>query len=313
MKKEYLLISFLAIAAIITITLQISISDTQLTQRETTLFNVLQFIFSVAFAWLLSKNTSKEEFEKQQRSFAVSAFRRIKEIETQTTRLINKIQTSMKGDDDDYYHALDLARELAISIRETTLSSKLDWADIIGDQIETLERIENIQDTSGIEKSGSDENDSDHNANYDIEQLKKSLVSELKLFADERNQKPLLSMLKEELEETGKITLTGFTDSRMILGKEPQQLKVGEVITVKLGDHGHRVGTLGLYDSDGNYVGSLINKYPTGLNSYSDFTHSVCKVIGSSEFKAMITSKATPSKKSDRYHFGVEIKTILPA
>lgn len=78
----------IAIVSVIAIaTLQINSSETA-TKTESTLFNVLQFIFSTVFAWLLSAFIGETQQTESQRKFAIGAFRRIKEIE----RAVNRTQ-----------------------------------------------------------------------------------------------------------------------------------------------------------------------------------------------------------------------------
>jgi hypothetical protein len=54
-------------------------SDT--TPLETGLFNVLQFILTAGFGWFGTRALSRGEFEQSLRRFAVSAYRRISDIE----------------------------------------------------------------------------------------------------------------------------------------------------------------------------------------------------------------------------------------
>jgi hypothetical protein len=42
-------------------------------------------------------------------------------------------------------HELDVITEIGIGIRESIRSSISDWADIIGDEIETVEKIQMIE------------------------------------------------------------------------------------------------------------------------------------------------------------------------
>lgn len=309
MKKENVFILILGLAAVSTIGIEIFLSGETVTKTESALFGILQFVFSLAFAWFLSKESSQENFEKQQRRFAIAAFRRIKEIESQTMHLIARINKSMKGKDDDYLHGLDLAKSIAVSIKETTLSSKLDWADVIGDQIETLEKIENIQgDYHESGPSDSHEGDSEtvDTVQYKIEELKKSLSSELKLYAQDRRHRETRKILLEELNSNGQIVLHGFIDRAQKV-RPLEKFFIGEELTVRLGDHGDRVATLGAYDKDGQYVGSFLNQYP---GSYSEFTRQVCKVLGASEFKVKVTSVDNKYSERGRAKFKVSAESL---
>ena len=126
MKKNNTLTWILGIAVVAIILLEIYISDQTVTKTETALFGVIQFTFSLGFAWLLSRQNSKIEFEREQRKFAAAALRRIKEIESQTNHLVSRLNDAIGNKGRNHLHELDIARTQALSINETTQSSMLD-------------------------------------------------------------------------------------------------------------------------------------------------------------------------------------------
>ena len=205
MTKENILIIVLGLAAVATIITEVSMSAGQLSQTESALFGALQFLFSLAFAWYLSKESSQAEFDKRQRKFAVSAFRRIKEIEVQISHLLKRLDQAKRGDEAEHYHGLDVASVMAQSINKTTQSSKLDWADVIGDEIESLEKIENLQDIEVTDETqeSEDGDSSTSKLSEKIEELKSSLSSELKLYASERMRPKAKNVLRQSIERLG--------------------------------------------------------------------------------------------------------------
>jgi drug/metabolite transporter (DMT)-like permease len=67
MKLQTALISAIfGVLVIATITMQIVTSNNQ-TKIEATLFNILQFIFSIAFGWYVTKITTANEFQQNQK------------------------------------------------------------------------------------------------------------------------------------------------------------------------------------------------------------------------------------------------------
>ena len=62
------------------------------TKLETILFNCLQFLLTVGFAWFGTKAASRTEFEASLKRFAISAYRRISDIEEIVQRLQIKIE-----------------------------------------------------------------------------------------------------------------------------------------------------------------------------------------------------------------------------
>lgn len=305
MKKENIVVFILGLAAVTSIIVEIWVSDSQSTKTESALFGILQFVFSLAFAWLLSRHNSKEEFESQQKKFAIAAFRRIKEIESQTRHLIRRLSKAIDGPENKYCHELDIAKTLAISISDTAQSSKLDWADIIGDQIETIETIENIQGESiGYmdDLSGNGDESSNNHPGVDVNELKKSLSTELKLSLENRSRFSTKSILRKQIEENGALKLYGFVDTKWANYRDPSELHLGEPLTIRIADEGNRIATLAAYDKDGAFVGSFLNRYP---DSYSDFTRAACQVIGSSEFEGEIVAIKKQKEGSNRTHFDV--------
>jgi hypothetical protein len=108
-----------------------------LTQRELLLINALQFVSTIWFGWVSSQIVSEQQFQEWQKRFALSAHRRIKEIEYSRERLLTRIRAkSFK--DNPITDELDAIQEIALSLRATARLSTADWADIIGEEIKTL-------------------------------------------------------------------------------------------------------------------------------------------------------------------------------
>ncbi|GAA78977.1 hypothetical protein [Pseudoalteromonas sp. BSi20495] len=315
MNKENILIVVLGLLAAGTIGLEISTSGATTTKTESTLFGVLQFVFSIAFAWFLSKYNSKSEFESQQKKFAVAAFRRIKEIESQTTHLIERLNRAISDNGKSHIHELDIARTLALSINETTQSSKLDWADVIGEQIEALDKIQNIQKQKAILKSTFNFSELPTSIQSDprisqleneVVSLKETLSTELKLMVDDdlpttRNE------LENEISEFNHIELTGFGGGNDDFETEIDvaTLTIGETLDVSIEDTKERIATLIAKNSSGKVVGSFLNLYN---GNYSDFTCGVCDVLEASKFSVTVSKLDGQDEETGRKYFKVIAK-----
>lgn len=310
MNKENVIIGLLGVLAVGTIGLEILTSDQNTTKTEASLFGILQFVFSIAFAWYLSRSNSKAEFEDQQKKFAIAAFRRIKEIESQTNHLIERLSRALSNQVRSSTHELDVARTLALAISETAHSSKLDWADVIGEEIEALDKIQSIKRQKAQIKE-SDIREAVEVVEFDdprlikleseIAELKDGLSTELKLLA-ENEEESTRSQLRKEYAEMGHIELTGFGQGKDDFPTEVEisTLEIGEVLDVKIEDVGDRVATLIARNSPGQLVGSFINHYN---GTYADFTHGVCHVLESSKFQVKVSKFDGEDEETGRKYF----------
>ncbi|MFC6672291.1 hypothetical protein [Marinobacterium aestuariivivens] len=304
MSRQNIFIAVLGVATIGLVITEVSMSGGTVSRTESALFSVLQFVFSLSFAWYLSKEASQEDFEERQRKFAISAFRRIKEVEVQINHLLKRLEQAKRGEESEQLHGLDIASVMAQSIQKTAQSSKLDWADVIGDQIESLEQIEELQDIEVDEEPEDTGMDSaSTQLSEKIEELKNSLSSELKLYASERGRPRPRMQFAQRLTKDGYLTLRGFADTDWDGLRDPNKLSVGEAITVKLGDHRNRVATLCVYDDDGHYVGSFIN---SSSAPYGEFSTAVCQAMGSCTFAGEIVEVEQKKSDSKRTYFAVK-------
>ncbi len=110
----------------------------------TALFNILQFILSIAFGWIVTRIVTRKEFEESRRNFAISAYRRILDIRSSfeylKAKLAEKTQQSIANRAD-----LELIGSMTFGIEQTIASSISDWADIIGKEIETVDAVRQLK------------------------------------------------------------------------------------------------------------------------------------------------------------------------
>ncbi|WP_318405511.1 hypothetical protein [Photobacterium leiognathi] len=293
MKKENIVVWLLGLATLAVLSLQVFLSSETTTKTESTLFGILQFLLSLGFAWVLAKQASQQEFESKQRKFAIAAFRRIKEIEAQTEHLISRLDKAIEGSKENHGHELDIAKTLAISIYDTTSSSKLDWADIIGDQIEVIEKIENIQRKSLAQVTNSQPKSEE---TKNINALKEELSTELKLSLDNKEKKATSIQIAEEMKENDCLILNGFIDGNWSSARDVKKLVIGELLDVRIVDVEGRIATLAAYDKNNQFVGSFLNNYG---NTYDEFTRAACVAAGASSFEGKVIKISNDFDESD--------------
>ena len=97
-----------------------------MTKTETALFGILEFVFSISFAWILSRISFRAEFEEGQRRFAIAAYRRVREIERTADRLLIRTSQSSSGASLELTHEIDVIRQIAIGIQDAIKSSIAD-------------------------------------------------------------------------------------------------------------------------------------------------------------------------------------------
>ncbi|MFN8400080.1 MAG: hypothetical protein U0X74_08695 [Anaerolineales bacterium] len=295
----------LLIATIATIILQIFFSSPTSTKTETTLFSVLQFIFSLAFSWILARISLRDEFNASQKKFAISAYRRIIEINNAVNRLVDRTTSHMKNSEDITNHELDVITEIGIGIRESIRSSISDWADIIGDEIETVEKIQAIREkqaydqSSGKQLSGASEK-AVEDSNIVIENLFSKLPTSLKITTDEAGrqfEKMNTAKMKLNLEKKkrGYIELNG--EWYPSFENDIFNLKEGDFLQVKIGDNEKRIGVLIAYDNSGRSVGVILNNLFGIAEGYSDFVNMLVLYLGKSQFQIQILNIDRNSKK----------------
>lgn len=123
----------------------LEIQAAQVSELNDALFGALEFILSIAGGFFLQRIAAREEFQKNLKQFALSAYRRITDIRKSMARLHDEIVRMRTSHPQDTVHELDVLGVLADEVRNTVNSSVYDWADIIGDEIKKAERIEQLE------------------------------------------------------------------------------------------------------------------------------------------------------------------------
>jgi hypothetical protein len=313
----------LGILTAATLIMQLFTANSTTSKLETTLFSVLQFVFSIGFAILLTRATTKNEFQESQRKFAMAAFRRINEIDEGVERILNRATKQIQSASTETCHELEVVHSIAVGIRSSIKSSISDWGDIIGEEISKFEQIEKLETEQNM-LLASPKNSDDSHDNSDpllttdlLQQIKENdeklsaLVASLPypLQIISKKERPrdevvkYLSNLEKEIESTGALAVNGFWDPSF--EKDIREFKVGDLLHVRTGDTGDRSGILVAYDKHGKSVAVITNKIHS---RYYIFREAIFRVLERSEFDVEITSiSADDDKKSDRHYFTAKI------
>lgn len=229
---ERVLVVVFALGALVLVILEIVFSSGDLSQLETALFGSMQFLLSIAFAWLLARASARREFQDAQKAFAIAAYRRIREVDKAVSRLIDRVGSGMTRVDAEGSHELDAVREIARGVRESITSSISDWGDVIGEEIETVEQIERLRHAALAtprtireedDRPSGDDSDQESEADEtavrisqlesEISRLAAQLPHSLRIAVqedqppDESNVSQYRLALLEELDETGNLDI----------------------------------------------------------------------------------------------------------
>jgi hypothetical protein len=261
------------------------------TPLETVLFNCLQFLLTVGFAWFSTRAVSRHEFEQSMKRYAISAYRRIADIERLVGKLHNEVRGMMRATRDD--SNLAIIEAMVSDSEQVVKSSIADWADVIGDELLALERIKRLQreKVELKEEAPEDSKEVEYEAalktlNEQIAQLRSSLPARLQFVSDSddaltpADEHAAEWMARQHKRERG-LRLTVVTGDQYIHDREFSSVKVGELLqTVKT-----EGGAFDVADESGNILGRLQNNSPL---DYSDFVHTLENCFAASSLQLKV-------------------------
>jgi hypothetical protein len=279
--------------------------NVSLTPRELLLIQAVQFIASLWFGWGVSYLFSAATFHEQQRKFAISAYRRINEIEYALDRLLHRTKPK-QGLSKNVNAELDAINEMAISLRNTVISSKADWADIIGDEIRA---VESIKQPERSEQRTTGSIDRVENLEKIMASLPVSLEIQARQNLEDQRQE-WSDIFRHDIAKKGYLELEGFWDQSF--DRDAWELSPGEAVLISIDDAEDRVGALIAHDSEGRKIGVIIN--PTSGLPYHEFQEALFDATRKSKFQAIYAKKGTllaadeGDDEGDRHYFDVQIK-----
>lgn len=276
----------LAVLSIGSFGLQAYWLDAQTTARETILFSGIQFILTVGFGWFSTRALSRLEFERSLKRFAIGAYRRITDIEAMIERLRERLKGEPPG-------TVGSSASMATvnAVLEDTLqvvrSSTADWADVIGDELLTLETINSLRRQKGAlateAQEDSEPSTTATKANLReldarIEKLVNSLPADLQIESRRKADDPIkrahsADWMKQQHEQQKGLVL------RVIAGKEYRCEGDAKALNgnTALSIAAHL--SVEVVDSAGKVVGRALNNSPL---AYDEFRVALCNCYGSS-------------------------------
>jgi len=281
--QKGLILLIIVIFVIFLIAFQINTANTA-TKIETTLFNTLQFIFSILFAWLLSAFIGESQFIESQRKFAIGAFRRIKEIE----RAIDRTQryvSYLESDTDELVKSKVIAVKGGLaSMQDTVRSSIADWSDIIGDEIQISNEIKKLKklrdntDDAILNNEPAKLDDVNEKITQLIESLPTEIASDMD-FEDDGIVLESIESLAEQWMEEKQLVLHAFYDYNGKFGSDLTQLKIGDRLQLARGMTESRMGALMLFNDDNQQIAVVMNHCTNDCN-YENFVEAFEEFYG---------------------------------
>lgn len=285
---------------------------TNQTKLEASLISALQFACSIGFTWLFSIIVFKNTFQDKQKKFAITAFRRIKEIE----RNIKRTQEHIKGaleSEEDLKNCLSVAQFSLLNVQDTINSSISDWADIIEDEIEVSSEIQRLETLHSTNKTTND--------NEKIERLIKKLPPELRhqTSIDKNNaelKKEAVIFLSKAIINDGYISLKGFWEARDSFMKNLDGITVGSKLYIAWGITEKRTGVILAYNEQGESLAIITNRCSRLNVSYDIFATALDevygrtlrpKMFGGHPVEATVTKIERLDPKSERQYIQVKV------
>lgn len=306
--------AILGILTLLAFVFQVTSLNNATSKLETTLFNILEFVLSLGFGWVLTRMVTQEEFEKSLKRFALSAYRRIVDIERATNRLKDAVETMRKRHPPDSYCELDIVHAVVVNTRQTLKSATADWADVIGEELATLKKIQDLEEKKEeilVQEPVAAGQEQLEELQRQITELIIALPFSLRYEATKESTFDIdeaADLLREKHLKQKGLRLKAFWDPAF--EHDPQDLKPGDKVRVATDDVADRVGCLTVKDQGERSVGVVTNPLPGLLfkrSSYPDFVTAVQRAFGKSHYSAEIVSIDEELSSGERRYFHIRI------
>lgn len=274
---EWAAAAVLGILSIGCFALQAYTASTQTTARETALYNALQFLLTTGFAWFSTRAISRGEFEDSLRRFAISAYRRVADIERMTQRLHTEIRVMIAERPTKTTENLRIVEAIVADTGQIVRSSIADWADVIGDELLAIERIKRLEQERQDLKSEVAQQPEDAAGNESMRQidaqiraLLSSLPPRLQLEAERqegmsREEQHAARWVRRTHERESGFLLTVVTGDRYDTQRAQETLQSGEQLRAAWGsDRG-----IDVIDREGKILGRLQNPSPLSYDAFA--------------------------------------------
>ena len=138
-----LLIAFL-LSAVIIFYLEFTLKSQG--PNDDKLFRALEFFVSIGIGWTSQSIAAREELHRSLRQYALSAYRRILDIRRSVERMQSALSKAGKTLHEENQPPVGVLGAIIDEMSDTVTSSALDWVDIIGPDLDKLQRIQELQE-----------------------------------------------------------------------------------------------------------------------------------------------------------------------
>lgn len=289
-KPDIFIAITLGVLAIGCFIVQIIISQNQVTQRETTLFNLLQLLLTTGFSWYGARAISVGAFQASIKRFALGAYRRITDIDSIIGRLQDKLRENTFGREKSGSNSeFGIVLAMVEDTRQIINSSIADWTDVIGEELLTFQEVKVLEEKLLSQEEKSITVDANialeqHKLETKIADLRDMLPTKMKImdrpsrFSKHNIDKHVRLYARIHKAEKG-LVLECVSGSDFGSYDISKQLKVGDELTAVIeGNHG-----IDLIDSSSNLLGRLKNTVSPG--SYDNFEKILIQCYGSTKLK----------------------------
>jgi hypothetical protein len=266
----------LGILALVFCAWQVKAAGPNTTGTQTFLFNSLQFVCTVGFAWFSTKAASRAEFEQSLKKFAISAYRRIDDIERMIDRLHREVCEMTSTAPKSEISNLRIVDAIVTDTRQLVRSSISDWGDVIGEELLAIEQIKRLEHQKELLQKDDFSAKISNNAaavksiDASIAKVQSTLPLGLQLTTDNAAQMPQrlrrpVEWLAREHRRDGGLRMTVVTGDEYLCERNHKTLEAGEVLVT---DRKNTDRAIDVRDLEGRGVGRLQNPTPLG---YDDF------------------------------------------
>jgi hypothetical protein len=315
-KIELIAAITMGVLAIAIFVLQVFSLSQKTTRIETALFSTLEFLLTIGFTWFSTRAISRGEFEDSLKRFAISAYRRIADIERMIKRLQGEVNDMVSECSADEAHNLKLVGAIVADATQVVRSSIADWADVIGDELLTLEKIKRLEQDKEELSSKGDSETSDSIAikptldeiNDQISRLISSLPTLLQI---ETISKSTISRRREHAaywmaslhKEQRGVRLTAVTGDDYKHDRDFKTLEVGEILHTVITE----TGAFDVADTAGAILGRLQNNSPL---DYYEFTDALEMCYGTQALQLEVVELDKEEIRNDKLYGWFSLKVI---
>lgn len=277
------------------------------------MFNLLQFILTSGFAWFSTRAVSRIEFEESLKKFAISAYRRVADIERMIDRLHTEIEEMISSAPRAESTNLRITEAIVSDTAQIVRSSISDWGDVIGDELLAIEKIKRLEQEKQRLRAIDDSEEKPESADVKdiektIQQILRTLPPRLQLEAESDKvttaytQRAAEWFARRHKDESG-LRLTVVTGDSYLHDRDQKTIQIGEVLLVESDREGH----LDVKDASGLGVGRLQNPSPL---TYDQFARGLELCYAGAPFLVEVLHLGGEEKRSGERFAWIYVKVV---